>query len=144
MLAYLGRYTHRVAIANSRLLSLADGKVRFTWKDYRQDGKTKVMTLDADEFIRRFLLHTLPDGFHRIRHYGFLANGARGDSLALCRRLLDARDTGACEPPTITPKAIDHSPPLTSPSAPIAAAPCGGSQPCRAPPTLRRSRCDTS
>ena len=56
------------------------------------------MTLAADEFIRRFLLHTLPDGFHRIRHYGFLANGARGDSLALCRRLLDARDTGACEP----------------------------------------------
>src|SRR3981189_732426 len=98
VLAYLGRYTHRVAIANSRLLSLADSKVRFTWKDYRQDGKTKVMTLDADEFIRRFLLHALPDGFHRIRHYGFLANGARGDSLALCRRLLNARDTGACEP----------------------------------------------
>ena len=67
MLAYLGRYTHRVAIANSRLISLSDGKVRFTWKDYRQDGKTKMMTLEADEFIRRFLLHTLPDGFHRIR-----------------------------------------------------------------------------
>ena len=97
VLAYLGRYTHRVAIANSRLLSLTDSKVRFTWKDYRQDGKTKVMILDADEFIRRFLLHTLPDSFHRIRHYGFLANGARGDSLALCHRLLDARDTGACE-----------------------------------------------
>jgi hypothetical protein len=96
VLAYLGRYTHRVAIANSRLLSLAAGKVRFTWKDYRQDGKTKVMTLDADEFIRRFLLHTLPDSFHRIRHYGFLANGARGDNLALCHRLLDAR-AGACE-----------------------------------------------
>ena len=60
-----------------------------------QDGKTKVMTLDADEFIRRFLLHALPDGFHRIRHYGFLANGHRGDNLALCRRLLDARDTSA-------------------------------------------------
>jgi hypothetical protein len=97
VLAYLGRYTHRVAIANSRLLSLTDSKVRFTWKDYRAGGKTKVMTLDADEFIRRFLLHTLPDSFHRIRHYGFLANGARGDSLALCHRLLDARDTGACE-----------------------------------------------
>src|SRR5438093_1443616 len=79
VLAYLGRYTHRVAIASSRLLSLADGKVRFTWKDYRQGGITKVMTLDADEFIRRFLLHALPDGFHRIRHYGFLANGARAD-----------------------------------------------------------------
>src|SRR6185503_9713613 len=73
VLAYLGRYTHRVAIANSRLISLTDSKVRFTWKDYRQDGKTKVMILDADEFIRRFLLHTLPDSFHRIRHYGFLA-----------------------------------------------------------------------
>jgi hypothetical protein len=94
VLAYLGRYTHRVAIANSRLLSLADGKVHFTWKDYRQGGITKVMTLDADEFIRRFLLHALPDGFHRIRHYGFLANGARADSVALCQRLLD----GACEP----------------------------------------------
>src|SRR6266700_1554781 len=76
VLAYLGRYTHRVAIANSRLLSLADSKVRFTWKDYRAGGKTKAMTLDADEFIRRFLLHTLPDSLHRIRHYGFLANGA--------------------------------------------------------------------
>src|SRR6476659_9137875 len=95
VLAYLGRYTHRVAIANSRLLSLADGKIRFTWKDYRADGKTKVMTLDADEFIRRFLLHALPDGFHRIRYYGFFANGHRGDNLALCRRLLDAHHATA-------------------------------------------------
>lgn len=90
VLAYLGRYTHRVAIANSRLLSLSDGKVCFTWKDYRHDSKTKVMTLDADEFIRRFLLHILPNGFHRIRYYGFLANGGRGDNVALCRGLLDA------------------------------------------------------
>ena len=89
MLAYLGRYTHRVAIANTRLLSLSDGKVRFTWKDYRQDGIIKVMTLEADEFIRRFLLHALPDAFHRIRHYGFLANGGRSDNLARCRQLLD-------------------------------------------------------
>jgi hypothetical protein len=93
-LAYLGRYTHRVAIANSRLLALEDGKVRFTWKDYRKDGVTKVMTLDAAEFIRRFLLHTLPDGFHRIRHYGFLANGDRHDNLARCRQLI-ARDAAA-------------------------------------------------
>jgi hypothetical protein len=100
VLAYLGRYTHRVAIANSRLLSLADGNIRFTWKDYRADGRTKVMTLDADEFIRRFLLHALPDGFHRIRHYGFLANGFRGDSLALCRRLLEDRVTSAVREPT--------------------------------------------
>ena len=93
VLTYLGRYTHRVAIANSRLISLSDGKVRSAWKDYRQDGKTKLMTLDANEFIRRFLLHALPDGFHRIRYYGFLANGQRGDNLALCRRLLNAQQT---------------------------------------------------
>ena len=88
VLGYLGRYTHRVAIANSRLLGLADGQVSFTWKDYRQDGKTRVMTLPAEEFIRRFLQHTVPDGFHRIRHIGFLANSQRGEKLALCRKLL--------------------------------------------------------
>ena len=123
VLAYLGRYTHRVAIANSRLLSLADGKVRFTWKDYRADGKTKVMTLDADEFIRRFLLHALPDGFHRIRHYGFLANGSRGDNLALCRRLLDARVTSAIREPADNHTQGDR--PLTA--ADFAICPdCGG------------------
>jgi hypothetical protein len=90
VLAYLGRYTHRVAIANSRLVSVTDQDVAFRWKDYRHHGKSKVMTLDADEFIRRFLLHTLPDGFHRIRHYGILANGHRAEKLALCRKLLDA------------------------------------------------------
>lgn len=74
VLDYLGRYTHRVAIANSRLIDLADGQVRFRWKDYRQPDKPKVMTLQADEFIRRFLLHVLPDGFRRIRHFGCLAN----------------------------------------------------------------------
>jgi len=90
VLAYLGRYTHRVAIANSRLTALQDGQVSFTWKDYRQEAKTKVMTLPADEFMRRFLLHTVPDGFHRIRHVGFLANGHRTAKLALCRALLAA------------------------------------------------------
>ena len=88
VLTYLGRYTHRVAIANSRLINMAEGKVTFRWRDYRHRGKTKRMTLDAHEFIRRFLLHTLPDGFHRIRHYGFLANGHRAVKLDLCRRLL--------------------------------------------------------
>jgi hypothetical protein len=88
VLSYLGRYTHRVAIANSRLMRRADGEVDFTWKDYRNEGKTKVMTLSADEFIRRFLLHTVPDAFHRIRHIGFLANGHRTDKLALCRNCL--------------------------------------------------------
>lgn len=90
VLAYLGRYTHRVAIANSRLVDMDNGRVRFRWKDYRHHDKQKVMTLEAEEFIRRFLLHVLPDGFHRIRHYGFLANGHRSDRLALCRRLLSA------------------------------------------------------
>jgi hypothetical protein len=90
VLGYLGRYTHRVAIANSRLTRLADGQVSFTWKDYRHHGKTKVMTLPASEFMRRFLLHAVPDGFHRIRHVGFLANGHRTAKLARCRALLAA------------------------------------------------------
>jgi hypothetical protein len=89
MLAYLGRYTHRVAISNARLVSVTGDQVAFHWKDYRHHGSSKVMTLEAHEFIRRFLLHTLPDSFHRIRHYGFLANGHRAAKLALCRRLLD-------------------------------------------------------
>ena len=88
--AYLGRYTHRVAITNSRLISLQDGRVSFQWKDYRQDGASKLMTLSAEEFIRRFLLHALPDGFQRIRHYGLLAHGHRAAKLALCRKLLAA------------------------------------------------------
>jgi hypothetical protein len=90
VLAYLGRYTHRVAIANSRLVSIEQGQVSLRWRDYRHHGKAKVMTLAAGEFIRRFLLHTLPDGFHRIRHYGFLANGHRRTKLACCRQLLAA------------------------------------------------------
>lgn len=90
VLEYLGRYTHRVAIANSRLVNLDQGQVSFRWKDYRHHDKLKLMTLSAGEFIRRFLLHVLPDGFHRIRHYGFLANGHRAAKLAQCRMLLQA------------------------------------------------------
>src|SRR6201996_9773767 len=73
VLAYLSRYTHRIAIANSRLVAFDGERVTFNWKDYRAkgDARYKLMTLDADEFIRRFLIHVLPDGFHRIRHYGF-------------------------------------------------------------------------
>ena len=89
VLDYLGRYTHRVAIANSRLLGLDNGQVRFRWKDYRQPAMPKVMTLAADEFIRRFLLHVLPDGFRRIRHFGFLANAHRTARLATIRASLD-------------------------------------------------------
>lgn len=90
VLAYLGRYTHRVAIANSRLVTVTEDEVAFRWKDHRHHGKGKLMALGADEFIRRFLLHTLPDGFHRIRHYGFLANSHRAAKLTLCRELLAA------------------------------------------------------
>jgi hypothetical protein len=92
VLAYLSRYTHRVAIANSRLVALAGDRVSFRWRDYRRHNKNKVMTLAAEEFIRRFLLHSLPDGFHRIRHYGFLANRRRAEKLALCRALLVVAD----------------------------------------------------
>jgi Putative transposase/Transposase zinc-binding domain len=88
VLEYLGRYTHRVAISNNRLLSLDAGQVRFRWKDYRHHDRQKTMTLDAAEFLRRFLLHVLPPGFHRIRHYGFLGNRHRAEKLALCRQLL--------------------------------------------------------
>jgi hypothetical protein len=90
VLKYLARYTHRVAISSSRILSIDDGKVSFLWKDYADGHKTKVMTLAATEFIRRFLLHILPAGFVRIRQYGFLANRARQEKLALCRTLLSA------------------------------------------------------
>jgi hypothetical protein len=88
VLAYLGRYTHRVAIANSRLVSADDASVTFRWRDYRHGNASRNMTLHPHEFIRRFLLHCLPDGFHRIRHYGFLANGIRRVRLALVRQLL--------------------------------------------------------
>ena len=90
VLAYLSRYTHRVAIANSRLIALDETSVTFKWKDYRTKGcgRAKVMTLTIDEFIRRFLIHVLPSGFHRIRHYGLLANGGRVENLARARQLL--------------------------------------------------------
>jgi hypothetical protein len=88
VLDYLGRYTHRVAISNDRLVRLHDGKVTFRWKDYRRENKQKLMTLQAEEFIRRFLLHVLPRGFVRIRHFGFLANCRRKTKVALCRQLL--------------------------------------------------------
>jgi hypothetical protein len=92
VLAYLSRYTHRVAISNSRLISMNEHGVSFRWKDYRAKGTTrhKVMTLSSQEFMRRFLLHVLPSGFHRIRHYGLLANGSRRANLALARELLHA------------------------------------------------------
>jgi hypothetical protein len=104
VLAYLSRYTHRVAIANSRLLALDDHGVKFRWKDYRaRTGATgrawiKTMTLRMDEFIRRFLLHVLPDGFHRIRHYGLFASGQRAANIARIRSLLAAPPRSQAEP----------------------------------------------
>ena len=89
MLDYVGRYTHRVAITNNRLLAIEDGNVRFRWKDYRNDNAQESMTLTAEEFIRRFLLHALPLGLQRIRYYGLFGNRHRSDKLAQCRRLLN-------------------------------------------------------
>jgi len=89
VLDYLARYTHRVAISNNRIISLHDGMVSFQYKDRRHDNKLKVMTLDADEFIRRFLLHALPESFVRIRHFGFLANRSKKQYLSRCRQFLN-------------------------------------------------------
>jgi hypothetical protein len=88
VLKYLAGYTHRVAISNQRLVSLEDGKVTFSWKDYKNEGQKRTTTLHATEFIRRFLLHVLPRGFQRIRQYGFLANCVRKEKLQLARELL--------------------------------------------------------
>ena len=88
VLKYLARYTHRVAISNRRLVELRNGRVSFRYKDYSDDQQSKVLSLSGSEFIRRFLMHTLPSGFVRIRYYGFLANRYRNERLEQCRRLL--------------------------------------------------------
>ena len=95
VLKYLARYTHRAAISNRRLVDLAGGRVTFRWKDYAHGGKPGTMTLDAVEFVRRFLMHVLPAGFVRVRHYGLLANGHRREKLARCRELLGTAATPA-------------------------------------------------
>ena len=119
VLAYLSRYTHRVAIGNSRLVALYERGVTFRWKDYRARGKgapwQKTMTLPADEFIRRFLLHVLPNGFHRIRHYGLFASGCRAVNIARIRRLL-----APASPPD------DPAPAAATTSADAACPCCGG------------------
>jgi len=145
VLDYLGRYTHRVAIANGRLLDCDDGRVRFRWKDYRARGKSKAMTLDAGEFMRRFLMHVLPKGFRRIRHFGFLANTCRAGKLARIRAALDVPEPAPIAEPAdyreryamLTGRRID-------------VCPCCGGQMIDAGPWPRRSpprqtpRCDSS
>jgi hypothetical protein len=91
VLGYLGRYTHRIAITNHRIVGIENSKVSFLWKDYADGNKRKIMTLDASEFIRRFLLHVLPDGFVKIRHFGFLSNRHRKECLEACRMLLGVK-----------------------------------------------------
>ena len=118
VLHYLARYTHRVAISNHRLVSFADGKVTFRWKDYACGNKSRLMTLAAEEFLRRFLLHVLPHGFVRIRFFGLLANRRRSALLPLCRRLI-ADNSGSLAP---SPPAIPDSSSSGS-TCPI----CGGS-----------------
>ena len=116
VVAYLSRYTHRVALSNRRLVALDDTGVTFRYKDYRRDGvdRQRTMTLSPDEFIRRFLLHVLPKGFHRIRHYGLLASGGRKVNVALARALLAAPPPAEAEQP--------DPPPQSRPPCPC----CGG------------------
>ena len=118
VLAYLSRYTHRVAISNRRLIAADAKAVTFKVKDYRIDGpgRYKTMTLDPHEFIRRFLIHVLPTGFHRIRHYGLLASGVKADNLALARKLLD-----------VAPPAPEPEPAASDPATPATPCPCCGS-----------------
>ena len=148
MLAYLSRYTHRVAISNSRLIALDEAGVTFQWKDYRIKGRDrlKTMTLDAAEFIRRFLLHVLPSGFHRIRHYGLFADTVRARNIERARQLL-----AAPKPPPERPPAEAHGAETPSPARRCPC--CGGrmiivetfegARPVRSP-SPSRIRIDTS
>jgi hypothetical protein len=150
VLKYLARYTHRVAISNPRLIELTDDKVRFHWKDYAHAGVQKTMTLKATEFIRRFLLHVLPSGFVRIRHYGFLANRVCREKLVLCRKLLDVETS-----PGLTTASKEV---VEGPSATKACPSCGEGQMVivelfpspanrrkqESEPTLEQAGCDTS
>jgi hypothetical protein len=143
VLRYLARYTHRIAISNRRIVSVDDRQVGFTWKDYRDGGKQKCMTLDAHEFIRRFLLHVLPDGFQRIRHYGFLANGHRKAKLAVIRRLLDVLPSTPAAADTPDEAAQAATPDTTPQPCPC----CGGTMriiEVLADPRRRKPRFDSS
>ena len=116
VLAYLSRYTHRVAISNARLIALDEKGVTFRWKDYRIEGRDrfKTMTLKTDEFIRRFLLHVLPGGFHRIRHYGFLASPGRAATIERLRDMIAASDATAQPRPDATGRATTDPEPAAT------------------------------
>jgi hypothetical protein len=143
VLAYLSRYTHRIAIANSRLLALDRNGVTFKWKDYRNKGSTrhKTMTLNTNEFIRRFLIHVLPRGFHRIRHYGWLANATRVAQLTHARELLQVETTTVSD----NDSGLDHESPDSTYICPTCAAPMiiletfGHGYEPRAPPAVHES-----
>ena len=98
MVDYLGRYSHRIALSDARILTFEDGRARLAWKDYR-DGRHKVMDLDGTELLRRFLLHVLPKGFMRIRHFGFLANRCRGERLGQIRQAIAAQAQAQTQKP---------------------------------------------
>jgi hypothetical protein len=115
VLRYLGSYTHRIAISNHRLVSLQDGKVTFRWRDSAHNNKKRLMTLGVDEFLRRFLLHVLPRGFIRIRHFGFLSGRRRGAMIPLCQQLLAS-----------APASIDSRASTTPDKAPLWICPCCG------------------
>ena len=109
VLKYLARYTHRIAISNRRLVSVDDKHVTFRWKDYAHNNRPRTMTLDGAEFLRRFLMHAVPRGFMRIRHFGLLANRGRAQNLTLCRRLTAAPVPTTPSPVLIAPDTIDHA-----------------------------------
>jgi hypothetical protein len=150
VLAYLARYTHRVAISNRRLIAFDDKGVTFKWKDYRIEGRNryKVMTLATDEFIRRFLIHVLPGGFHRIRHYGLFANGSRAANIARARELLvvptpKAVDRAA-DTDTAEPQSLSHPCPCCGGRMIIIETFERGSTPRYRPPPATAIRIDTS
>jgi hypothetical protein len=150
VLAYLARYTHRVAISNRRLIAFDDKGVTFKWKDYRIEGRNryKVMTLATNEFIRRFLIHVLPGGFHRIRHYGLFANGSRAANIARARELLvvptpKAVDRAA-DTDTAEPQSLSHPCPCCGGRMIIIETFERGSTPRYRPPPATAIRIDTS
>ena len=135
MLRYLGRYTHRVAISNHRLVSFADGTVTFRWRDSAHNNEQRSLPLSVDEFLRRFLLHLLPEGFVRIRNFGFLANRRRATTLPLCLQLLGSTPQTEQEISTASPNDLWCCPKCGGPMLVIERLSADQTQP-RSPPPL--------